>query len=84
MDPDDYMIGAGQAVEAKHLEKGGVRVAPSQAVTYVIAGARELSRQFRSSLSENAGLNKEVKNRIIYFYPIVRLYEFKRFWDGIQ
>ena len=61
MDPDDYMIGAGRAVEAKHLEKSKVRVAPSQAMTYVIVGAREFSRQFRSSLSENAGLNKEVK-----------------------
>ncbi|MCD6466156.1 hypothetical protein J7L27_07325, partial [Candidatus Bathyarchaeota archaeon] len=44
MDPDDYMVEARQAMAAKHLERSGVRVAPGQAVTYVIAGTSGLSK----------------------------------------
>jgi len=44
MDPNDYVVEARQAVAAKYLERSGVRVAPGQAVTYVIAGAGGLSK----------------------------------------
>jgi len=44
MDPDDYVVEARQAVAAKHLERAGIRIAPGQAITYVIAGAGGLSK----------------------------------------
>jgi len=44
MDPNDYVVEARQAVAAKYLKRSGVRVAPGQAVTYVMAGVGGLSK----------------------------------------
>ena len=65
MDPNDYVVEARQAVAAKYLERSGVRVAPGQAVTYVIAGASGLSKAIPIQLIRESSYKLEPYLRML-------------------